>query len=162
ENGDDSPWRTWQRVEEETEMRNLIASELRKIAQNKYSTSQENELANSQRTDIRLENPRINSPVPIELKILDRNWTGPDLCERLRNQLVGDYLREATSGCGIFLLVAQNTSKKWFINGSRVGLNELEETLQNYWYGIASQWPIIDSIKVVVIDLNKRGLVSNT
>ncbi|MBD0076870.1 hypothetical protein IAF28_20475, partial [Acinetobacter baumannii] len=44
--GDDSPWRTWQRVEEETEMRNLIASELRKIAQNKYSTSQENELSN--------------------------------------------------------------------------------------------------------------------
>ncbi|ENU09368.1 NACHT domain-containing protein [Acinetobacter calcoaceticus] len=162
ENGDDSPWRTWQRVEEETEMRNLIASELRKTAQNKYSTSQENELANSQRTDIRLENPRINSPVPIELKILDKNWTGPDLCERLRNQLVGDYLREATSGCGIFLLVAQNTNKRWFINGSRVGLNELEETLQNYWYGIASQWPTIDSIKVIVIDLNKRGLVSNT
>lgn len=162
ENGDDSPWRTWQRVEEETEMRNLIASELRKIAQNKYSISQENELANSQRTDIRLENPRINSPVPIELKILDKNWTGPELCERLRNQLVGDYLREATSGCGIFLLVAQNTNKKWSMNGSRVGLNELEETLQNYWYGIASQWPTIDSIKVIVIDLNKRGLVCNT
>ncbi|WP_224991979.1 NACHT domain-containing protein [Acinetobacter pittii] len=162
ENGDDSPWLTWQRVKEETEMRNLIASELRKTAQNKYSVSQENELANSQRTDIRLENPRINSPVPIELKILDKNWTGPDLCERLRNQLVGDYLREATSGCGIFLLVAQNTNKKWFINESRVGLNELEETLQNYWYGIASQWPIIDSIKVIVIDLNKRSLVSNT
>lgn len=162
ENGDDSQWRTWQRVEEETEMRNLIASELRKTAQNKYSISQENELANSQRTDIRLENPRINSPVPIELKILDKNWTGPDLCERLRNQLVGDYLREANSGCGIFLLVAQNTNKKWFINGSRVGLNELEETLQNYWYGIASQWPTIDSIKVIVIDLNRRGLVSST
>ncbi|ADY81877.1 hypothetical protein BDGL_001291 [Acinetobacter pittii PHEA-2] len=162
ENGDDSAWRTWQRVEEETEMRNLIASELRKKAQNKYSVSQENELANSQRTDIRLENPRINSPVPIELKILDKNWTGPDLCERLRNQLVGDYLREATSGCGVFLLVAQNTNKKWFINGSRVALNELEENLQNYWYGIASQWPTIDSIKVIVIDLNKRGLVCNT
>lgn len=162
ENGDYSPWLTWQRVEQETEMRNLIADELRKNAQTKYSISQENELANSQRTDIRLDNPTVNSPVPIELKILDKNWSGADLCERLRNQLVGDYLREITAGCGIFLLVAQSKNKSWIINGNKIGLSELEKTLQEYWYSIAHEWSGIDSIKIILIDLNKRGLVSST
>lgn len=162
ENGDDSPWLTWQRVEQETEMRNLIAGELRKKAQSKYSISQENELANSQRTDIRFDNPTVNSPVPIELKILDKGWSGQKLCERLRNQLVGDYLRESTAGCGIFLLVAQDTDKKWEISGKNVGLNELESVLQEYWYSIAHEWIGIDSIKVVVIDLSKRKLVATT
>lgn len=162
ENGDDSPWLTWQRVEQETEMRNLIAGELRKRAQSKYSISQENELANSQRTDIRLDNPTVNSPVPIELKILDKSWSGPKLCERLRNQLVGDYLRESTAGCGIFLLVAQDIDKKWEISGKNIGLAELESALQEYWYSTAHEWIGIDSIKVVVIDLSKRKLVATT
>ena len=162
ENGDYSPWRAWQRVEQETEMRNLIADELRKKAQAKYSISQENELANSQRTDIRLDNSTINSPVPIELKILDKNWSGNDLCERLRNQLVGDYLRERTAGCGIFLLVSRLTNKNWIIQGNTISLSELENTLQEYWHSIAHEWVGIDSIKVVVIDLNKRQLVAAT
>lgn len=162
ENGDDSPWLTWQRVEQETEMRNLIAGELRKKAQSKYSISQENELANSQRTDIRLDNPTVKSPVPIELKILDKSWSGPKLCERLRNQLVGDYLRESTAGCGIFLLVAQDVDKKWEISDKNVGLSELEPALQEYWYSIAHEWIGIDSIKVIVIDLSKRKLVATT
>ncbi|EXB49425.1 NACHT domain-containing protein [Acinetobacter sp. 1000160] len=162
ENGDDSPWLTWQRAEKETEMRNLIAGELRKKAQSKYSISQENELANSQRTDIRLDNPTVNSPVPIELKILDKDWSGTDLCERLRNQLVGDYLRERTTGCGIFLLVSQSTNKNWIIQGNTISLSDLEKTLQEYWYSIAHEWIGIDSIKVVVIDLSKRKLVAVT
>ncbi|QAB41121.1 hypothetical protein EHF38_12565 [Acinetobacter baumannii] len=162
ENGDYSPWLTWQRVEQETEMRNLIADELRKKAQSKYSISQENELANSQRTDIRLDNPTVKSPVPIELKILDKSWSGPKLCERLRNQLVGDYLRESTAGCGIFLLFAQDIDKKWEINGNTVSLNELELALQEYWHSIAHEWTGVDSIKVIVIDLNKRKLVAIT
>lgn len=162
ENGDYSPYQTWQRVEHETEMRNLIADELRKMANNKYSISQENELANSQRTDIRLDNPIVNNPVPIELKILDKGWSGSDLCERLRNQLVGDYLRERTAGCGIFLLISLSTNKNWKIQGNTISLTELERALQEYWYSIAHEWVGIDSIKIVVIDLNKRNLVSVT
>lgn len=161
ENGDDSAYRMWQRIECETEMRNNIARELRKDSQGKYTISQESEMANGQRPDIRFDKPNITS-VPIELKILDKQWSGNDLCERLRNQLIGDYLREETAGCGIFLLVAQHIEKKWDVNGKRVSLNELEGTLQEYWHSIAHEWPKIDSIKVIVIDLNKRSLVSKT
>ncbi|GAB3047891.1 hypothetical protein GCM10027155_12160 [Acinetobacter apis] len=162
ENGDDSAWLTWKRVKKETEMRNLIARELKQKGIGKFSITQEYELANSQRTDIRLDHFMITSPVPIELKILDKDWTGPKLCERLRNQLVGDYLRETTAGCGIFLLVAQNADKKWKIQSKNVGLDGLEEALQNYWYSIAHEWTGIDCIKVIVIDLNKRGKVSDS
>lgn len=162
ENGDASPARTWRRVPDETEMRNLISNELRKVSFNKYSLSQEDELANSQRTDIKFHNPRVSTPVPIELKILDKSWSGPALCERLRNQLVGDYLRESNASCGIFLLVSKECKKKWKINGKITNLENLASALEEYWQSIAKDWPGVDSIKVVVIDLYKRALVSDT
>lgn len=161
ENGDTSPFLTWQKAKKETEMRILVAGQLDKEAQGKYTISQEDEKANGQRPDIRFDKPNITS-VPVELKVLDKDWNGKDLCERLRNQLIGDYLREEKAGCGIFLLVAQNIEKCWNINGKRVSLSELENVLQEYWYSIAHEWPKIDSIKVIVIDLNKRSLVSKT
>lgn len=161
ENGDDSAYRMWQRIESETEMRNSIARELRKDSQGRYTISQEDEKANGQRTDIRFDKPNITS-VPVELKVLDKQWCGNNLCERLRNQLAGDYLREENAGCGIFLLVAQNTDKTWEINGKQITLSELENVLQEYWHSIAHEWTKIDSIKVIVIDLNKRSLVSDT
>ncbi|HIW06616.1 MAG TPA: hypothetical protein H9889_04750, partial [Candidatus Ignatzschineria merdigallinarum] len=161
ENGDDSAYSMWQRIESETEMRNSIARELRKDSQGRYTISQEDEKANGQRTDIRFDKPNITS-VPVELKVLDKQWSGNNLCERLRNQLAGDYLREENAGCGIFLLVAQNTDKTWEINGKQITLSELENVLQEYWHSIAHEWTKIDSIKVIVIDLNKRSSISNT
>lgn len=161
ENGDTSSYSTWQKVKKETEMRILIAGQLDKEAQGKYTISQEDEKANGQRPDISFNKPNITS-VPVELKILDKDWNGKNLCERLRNQLIGDYLREENAGCGIFLLVAQNIKKGWNINGKRVSLSELENVLQEYWHSIAHEWTKIDSIKVIVIDLNKRSLVSDT
>ena len=115
ERGNDSPWQTWQRADEETEMRTLIAGWLNQQCREQYTTAQEPELANSQRMDIWLHNTNVRSPVPIELKLLDKGWSGPKLCERLRNQLVGDYLREESAGCGVMLLVWQGkkSRKRW-------------------------------------------------
>ncbi|MGD8171378.1 hypothetical protein ACQEXU_06955 [Vibrio sp. TRT 21S02] len=161
ERGNDSPWRTWQRAEGETEMRTLIAGWLRQRCDNKYTIAEEPELANGQRMDIWLHNTNVHSPIPIELKLLDKEWSGPDLCERLRNQLVGDYLREESAGCGVFLLVSQNVSKKWLINGSRVGLDELAATLKCYWLEISHEYSGVDAIDVLVIDLAKRALFSD-
>ncbi|MCU4319634.1 hypothetical protein KTH44_10905 [Acinetobacter bereziniae] len=162
ENGDDSAAKTWIRVPDETEMRNLISNVLKQKSNSKYTISQEDELANGQRTDIKFHNANVNSPVPVELKILDKSWTGTDLCERLRNQLVGDYLRESNATCGIFLLVSKECEKKWKINSRLTNLTNLESSLENYWQGIAKDWSNVDSIKVIVIDLNKRSIVSRT
>ncbi len=157
ERGNDSPWQTWQRANGETEMRTLIAGFLNQHCRGQYTTAQEPELANSQRMDIWMQNTNVHSPVPIELKLLDKGWSGPKLCERLHNQLVGDYLREESAGCGVMLLVSQNTgSKRWIINGRRVGLNELASALKLYWQSIADEFPGVEAIEVIVIDLAKR------
>ena len=164
ERGNDSPWQTWQRVNEETEMRTLIAGWLNQHCCRQYTTAQEPELANSQRMDIWLHNTNVRSPVPIELKLLDKGWSGPKLCERLRNQLAGDYLREESAGCGVMLLVWQGKmhKKHWKINSHRVELSELANAMKLYWQGITDEFPGIEAIDVVVIDLTQREQVSDS
>lgn len=164
ERGNDSPWQTWQRANEETEMRNLVAGWLNQQCREQYTTAQEPELANSQRMDIWLHNIKVSSPVPIELKLLDKGWSGPKLCERLRNQLVGDYLREESAGCGVMLLVWQGKKpkKSWVINGKNVRLNELDDAMKRYWQSIADKFPGVVAIEVIVIDLTQRAQVSHS
>ena len=158
ERGDDSPYQTWQRVPDEGEIRNLVAGWLNQKWGNGYTTAQEPELANSQRMDIRMQNPCVRSPVPIELKLLDKGWTGPKLCERLRNQLVGDYMREATGACGLMLLVWQGrlSDKRWKIDRRLVRLEELCDALRQHWGTISNCFPNVDAVEVVVIDLTLR------
>lgn len=163
ERGNDSPYKTWQRAEGETETRNLVAGCLNGQSVGRYTCAQENELPNRQRPDIWVQNPRVPSPVPIELKLLEK-WSGPDLCERLRNQLAGDYLREATAGCGVMLLIWQgkSTQSSWQIDGQPVSLAELENALKSYWRKVANNFPNVVAIEVILIDLTVRELKSAT
>lgn len=164
ERGNNSPYQTWQRAEDETEMRKLIAGWLNQQRHNQYLTAQEPELANSQRMDIWLQNTNVKSPIPIELKLLDKKWSGPKLCERLRNQLAGDYLREESAGCGVMLLVWQGRipAKRWNINGRYVRLSELDSVMKLYWQSIAAKFPGVEEIDVIVIDLSTREQISES
>lgn len=157
--GDDSPYRTWQRAADEGEVRVLVAGWLNQRWGNQFTIAQEAELANRQRMDIRLQNPTVPSPVPIELKLLDKRWTGPKLCERLRNQLVRDYMRDATGGRGVMLLFWQGNGpdRRWQIGGRRVCLEDLGEALKGYWDTISNSFPKVDAVEVVLIDLTLRG-----
>lgn len=162
ERGNDSPYQTWQKAEGETEVRNLVAGWLNVQSSGRYSCSQENELPNRQRPDIWMLSPQVTSPVPIELKVLDKGWSGQALCERLRNQLAGDYLREETAGCGVFLLVWQGRSDKrnWEINGKHVTLPELPAALGEYWETVSDDFPGVAAIKVILIDFTVRDAKS--
>jgi len=162
EGGNDSPYRTWQRVEGETEMRNLVTGWLNQNASGRYSCAQENELSNRQRPDIWTLHPLIPSPVPVELKLLD-NWSGPELCERLRNQLAGDYLREEAAGCGIMLLVwtGKSSQAHWQIDSHNVPVSGVVGALKSYWNSIASDYPSVAAIDIIMIDLNVREAKSN-
>jgi hypothetical protein len=164
ERGNDSPWRTWQRVDSETEMRTLIAGWLNDHCRDQYTTAQEPELANSQRMDIWMQNTAVKSPVPIELKLLDKDWSGPALCERLRNQLAGDYLREEGAGCGVMLLIWQGNipARRWKISGHIVNLHELANALKRYWLEISADFPKVETIEVMVVDLSLRGHVCDS
>lgn len=160
--GNDSPWKTWQRAEQENEIRNLVTGWLNQNCREQYTTAQEPELANDQRMDIWLHSNHVKSPVPIELKMLDKGWSGNKLCERLRNQLVGDYIKESGASCGIMLLVSAKTDQNWVIEGKKANLKQLRGALLGYWETISNDYPNVSNIDVIVVDLNMRSHVCNT
>ena len=164
ERGNDSQYRTWQKAEDENEIRNLVTSSLNHRRDNPFTTAQEPELPNRQRVDIWLQAPGVQLPIPIELKLLDKGWSGPKLCERLRNQLAGDYLREANEGYGLMLLVWQGLNRprrRWRINGKLLSVAELCDALKQYWQSISESFPNVADIDVLHIDLTVRAQKSD-
>jgi hypothetical protein len=157
EHGDDSFARILRTVNLETDMRKYIGKELREKASGRYSIPQEEELADAKKPDLRFLGVGFDGPVPVELKLADK-WSGPKLCERLENQLCGDYLRDNRSNRGIFLLMYLGNKKSWKIPGSCncVDFEKLIIALQEYWSQIASKFPKIDEITIIGIDLTKR------
>jgi hypothetical protein len=112
EEGDASEARILRRVDQETEIRTWFANRLRQAARGRYSAPPEEELADVTRPDLRIHAPALDAPISIELKIAD-NWSYSQLLERLRNQLVGQYLRDIRSTFGIFLLVWRGEQRHW-------------------------------------------------
>jgi hypothetical protein len=64
QHGNDSLAKTYLKVQDETEMRNVVANWLNEHRDRKYSCAQEHELANGQRLDICLLNQQVQTPVP--------------------------------------------------------------------------------------------------
>jgi hypothetical protein len=144
-------------VTEETKIRNFVGGWCRDRSQGKYSVPQEEEFSDSKRSDIRFLGSGFDCAIPIELKLADNNWSGAKLQERLENQLCGDYLRDNRSPYGIFLLVYRGEKVSWEIGGNlKAGFSELVEALQNYWQKISLNYPKIEQVKVIGIDLTKR------
>jgi hypothetical protein len=161
ENGDDSVANILQRVEQEPEMRNYLAHALREKARGRFTVTQEEEFADEQRPDLRFHGAGFDAPVPAELKLAER-WSGPELIERLENQLSGDYLRDNRSARGVFVLVNRTAGRHWDMpSGDRVDFNGLLDALRGHWTGIAAQHTRVEDITVIGIDLPQR-FVSKT
>lgn len=157
EHGDSSIASILKEVRLETEMRKFIGRELREKASGRYSIPQEEELADAKRIDLRFQGMSFDGPVPVELKLAD-NWSGPKLFERLENQLCGDYLRDSRSNRGIFVLVYRGEQHHWEIHDSgRLDFIGLVEALQKHWQHISPEFPEVDDITVIGIDLTKRS-----
>lgn len=158
ENGDSSIAQILQKVTHETDMRKYIGHELREKASGRYSISQEDELADAKRPDLRFLGCGFDGPVPVELKLANKVWTGPALFERLENQLCGDYLRDNRSNRGLFVLVYDGVKKGWDIPGSanRVDFSGLVTALKAHWERISPKFPGVEEITIIGIDLMKR------
>lgn len=157
EDGDSSYAEILLLTNQETSIRKFIGNWLRDRAAGRYVIPQEEQLADDKRPDYRFENSQVYAPVPAELK-LSQNWSGPAHFERLENQLCGDYLRDISSSCGIFLIVNHGGQATWETpNGGRVSFDGLVTALQEHWLTIASRFPNVEDIKVIGIDLTKRG-----
>ena len=158
ENGDSSIASILKKVTLESDMRKYIGHELREKASGRYSVPQEEEFADAKKPDLRLHGVGFDGPVPAELKLAD-NWTGPELFERLENQLCGDYLRDSRSNRGLFVLVYRGEKTGWDIPDSRnrVDFAGLVPALQSHWGRISPKFPGVDDIAVIGIDLTKRS-----
>lgn len=161
EDGDTSPAEVVIKTHDETELRNYLARDLQRTSQGRYSISQEDEMPNKQRTDIRFMHANVPGMVPVELKIADNNWSGPDLFDKLRDQLCGDYLRDVNSTNGIYLLVYRGEKQRWQHPQTRrfLGFKAIIDALQAYAHEIITTEAGISNIKVIGIDLAKRAKV---
>jgi len=157
ENGDTSVAGVLLDIGQEEVMRNYFAHELERMSAGRYQIPQEEELADEKRTDLRFHGVGITSPVPAELKIADK-WTGPKLFERFENQLSGDYLRDRRSSRGIYLLVnrGKERQRRQLPDGTMVDFEGVVRALQEYWLELSPNYPGVDELRVVGIDLSKR------
>ena len=138
ERGDDSLAPVYKKIPSELDQERLLAFHL-KLELSKYPSlivvAQEVPLANGQRIDIQVRSLELDCSIPLELKILDNHWTGPNLSHHLMNQLILDYMREEKTTFGIYLLIqlSENVSKKVIhnrmVSGDEIAgaLNELAE-----------------------------------
>ncbi|SCB21898.1 hypothetical protein GA0061099_100366 [Bradyrhizobium yuanmingense] len=157
EEGDESEASLLRKVSNEVELRKVIANRLKLAARSSYTTGSEEELADGKRTDIRLHHPAVERRIPIEIKIAGQ-WQAHELNERLKNQLIGQYMREARHG--IFLLVNRggtNDCKRWRVNNRLVGLQELESWLRGQAKAYQRTNGRVSGLEIVSFDLLKLG-----
>ncbi|MBE9570222.1 MAG: hypothetical protein IMF11_06335, partial [Proteobacteria bacterium] len=160
EDGDTSLAEILVSVSDETKHRNVIGGWLRDHSFGRYSVPQEEELANAKKPDIRIHGVGFDGPVPIELKIVDNNWSGAKLVERLHNQLCGQYLRDARSNYGIFMLVYRGKKMSWRHpeTGKYINFCGLVQLLEKEAGRITATDKKVESIKILDIDLTKRTI----
>ena len=158
EEGDTSLAEIFLQVEDERRHRIYIGGWLRERSNGKYSVSQEEELADQKDPDIRLHGLGFDGPVPIELKIAD-NWSGPKLFERLHNQLCGQYLRDASSNNGIFMIVYRGEKENWElpVSDKKVNFSTLIQFLKEEANKIVAIDNKIEAIEIIYIDLTQRN-----
>jgi hypothetical protein len=158
EHGDESNAPILAQLADERRVRIYVSGEVRKSAFGKYNVSQENELADAKRPDIRFSGNGFDGPVPCELKIADL-WSGSALFERLENQLSNDYLRDERSRFGIFLLVRNGEKQSWELgeHKHKANFEELCAALQQQADLLIASRPEKLAMTVVGIDLTKRA-----
>ena len=137
---DFSDRRTLQGIKDEAEMQRTLARRIREKANSAYLVTREEEVADGNRTDIRLSTTNGDQKAVIEVKIADKRWTLTDLERALREQLVGKYLRHANCKAGCLLLTCHGKEKYWIhpetrkqvkFSGIIKFLNDKARTLQS-------------------------------
>lgn len=156
EKGDTSPSDILIKVDGEVALRNYLANELMKTAHARYSISQEDEMPNGKRTDIRFVRAGLSSMVPVELKIAGK-WSSPQLFEKLKNQLCGDYMKDAAHGIYLIFHFGKKAGWKHPHSGNCLSFKELISALQCDAYDIVASESGISNIEVIGIDLTKRN-----
>jgi hypothetical protein len=98
----------------EGDLRNWLAARLRDVGERYYTVIREQEVAGEKRPDLRLHS-RIDAlgKVSVEIKLADMaHWKGDQLVNTPDEQLSNQYLFEASSHTGIYVLVNASRPRK--------------------------------------------------
>ncbi|MBG0778008.1 MAG: hypothetical protein H0S85_16400 [Desulfovibrionaceae bacterium] len=141
----------------EVEIQKVFAGKLREIARGRYSVSREEEVDDAKKPDIRISAATVTGKISIELKPAHK-WSGPELVERLENQLVGQYLNGPDCKHGIFLLANAATGRQWECPqvAGRVDFLGLLAYLSNHAEAILRDRSDIMGLQVVGIDMTAK------
>ena len=153
---DTSSRETWALINLEKLMRREIARCLSDSACGLYTVDQEAATADEKETDIRMR-ATSGQQATIELKVAEKGWSGSDLFETLRKQLVQKYMAAETcrSGC---LMVTVSSKTTWLhpVTGVHIGIQELRELLEIEAEVIMEEMARDVRLLVRVIDLRPR------
>jgi hypothetical protein len=103
---------TLRAITKESAMQRTLALRLELIARGSYRVTREEQVADDNRTDIRLLSVSGNHKAVSEVKLADK-WTVRELVEALKVQLVGKYMRHDTCKAGCLLLTYNGTRAPW-------------------------------------------------
>ena len=160
---DFSDRRTVQRITKEREMQRTIAWRLNERANEAYTVTREEEVADGKCPDIRLSAIGVDHRVAIEVKIADNDWSLTDLKQALRGQLVGQYMRHSNCKGGCLLLTYHGRKHYWIHPDTKARLTFLEivQFLKDIAQTIEQENSYDIRIAVFVLDLTDPPLASD-
>lgn len=143
--------------DDEPKLRIWLARKLQEPSRsrNRYTVPQEEEIDRRKRPDLRIVRPGI-APISIEIKWADK-LPLQELLEGLENQLVGQYLRDANSHYGIYLLGYIGRQQFWKdpINKSRYSFDKVVSIIDERAQAIVAERRDIEDIAVISIDFTE-------
>ena len=151
---DFSDWETLARIDQEVEMRRSLGGKLEAAARGAYTLTQESEVIEAKRTDLRLASVRGDRRAVIELKLSHR-WTLKELEAALTHQLEHQYLRHQSCRAGCLLITDNGAQKSCRIGqGLRHTFDQLISRLQRLAAERTAASPV--DIRMTVVGLPLR------
>lgn len=141
---------------EEAALRCWLKRKLADRSRERYTVPQEAEIDLEQRPDLRFEHPAIGSAVPVELKWADKH-SAAELLERLKNQLVGQYMRAHNIHYGVYVIGHIDSGKGWRdpADGTRLQFEQLVALIQAKASQIEQARAGISGLCVIALDFTR-------
>lgn len=146
----------------EPDFQDWFQRRLRAAANGLYTLSSETKIDPGKFLDLRFDAPGVDGAVSVEVKVATfAHWSYATLEERLKNQLVGQYLRAQNARHGVYLLIRAKADRDWQDHEGKTLLwPELLLRLQAVADAIVAERPDIDDVRVFGVDVTPPALAS--
>lgn len=109
---DTGPRMGWSKIEQENDLRPLLANFFLNTAKGAYTVEQEPVTADNKEVDVRLTS--VHGPrASIELKIGEKSRSAKELVDTVQDQLVTKYMGHSESRAGCLLVTVAKPDKRW-------------------------------------------------